>query len=934
MSRTHGGVAIYVRNDIPCTVLLSLSNSVCETLIVKLQSMNTVVCLFYRPPSTTYHQFSEVFDKAAQILVDHKDNDLIVLGDWNFPSIDWSNPECRKVNSCPPDEHAQIEKLLKHSDELFLSQLITFPTRGKNTLDLVFTNITSSLLNCDTTKAKSTQSDHDLIEIMLSHKSEVEETHSPHKGKILNFHKADFVKIKEELSEIDWTDQLNTLSVKDQYLKFLDLVNDICKKHTPVKSGKQSTRTPFYKNRRALMRRRRRRILALNKTLCQTRILNLYNELSEIDNEIIASHKAEKCDYEAKAIEKISTNPKYFYSYARKSQKRSEKIGPFINSKTKSLITEPTVLAEMLQEQYCSVFTKPSEEHEIPNISELFDNYDESSPTLSDLSFTKEDIVKSIAEIKANSAPGPDGFSALLLRECATQLSDPLFIIFRNSIDSGEVPNELKDAFITPIHKGGLKSEPKNYRPVSLLSHILKTLEKIIRRKIVKFLEDNNCMNPCQHGFCKYRSCLSQLLEHYDQIIEAVIDNKNFDVVYLDFFKAFDVVVHNILLKKVKKCGIVGKVGKWLHAFLTDRNQTVFANGMKSRPSKVSSGVPQGSVLGPVLFLIMIADINESVKQSTTRLFADDSKVGKEILTEKDGEDLQSDLNSVYKWGEDNSMRFNTLKFQSIRYGNNEDLTKLVYTSPDGTPIPAEDHIKDLGVIMSRDLTFNKHIETAATKCRQLMGWIFRTFITRESAPMMTIFKSLVLPRIDYCSQLYFSNKHLEAELEGLQRSYTARMSDMKDLDYWSRLISLRLYSIQRRNERYSIIYTWKILEGLAPNLSVNTIKSVYNERRGRLCVIPNLPRSICSSKLRTIREKSFGVSGPQLFNLLPKKVRNISDVSVDTFKHNVDMFLRSIPDQPSVPGYVAQRAAATNSLRDMVPYAERDLYGGCAHRP
>ena len=239
---------------------------------------------------------------------------------------------------------------------------------------------------------------------------------------------------------------------------------------------------------------------------------------------------------------------------------------------TKSLITEPTVLAEMLQDQYCSVFTAPSEEHEIPNISELFDDYDESSPTLSDLSFTKEDIVKSISEIKANSAPGPDGFSALLLRECATQLSDPLFIIFRNSIDSGEVPNELKDSFITPIHKGGLKSEPKNYRPVSLLSHILKTLEKIIRRKIVKFLEDNNCMNPCQHGFCKYRSCLSQLLEHYDQIIEAVIDNKNFDVVYLDFFKAFDVVVHNILLKKVKKCGIVKLVK--LESGFTPSSQT------------------------------------------------------------------------------------------------------------------------------------------------------------------------------------------------------------------------------------------------------------------------------------------------------------------------------------------------------------------------
>ena len=141
---------------------------------------------------------------------------------------------------------------------------------------------------------------------------------------------------------------------------------------------------------------------------------------------------------------------------------------------------------------------------------------------LTDITFTPEDVQKCINQIKPNAAPGPDGFPAILLRECSKELSKPLYQIFRNSINTADIPNDLKDAIITPIPKGGLKSDPKNYRPINLLSHLLKVLEKLICCKIVSFLEDNNKMNVNQHGFRKLHSCLSQLIEHYDNIIEAV----------------------------------------------------------------------------------------------------------------------------------------------------------------------------------------------------------------------------------------------------------------------------------------------------------------------------------------------------------------------------------------------------------------------------
>ena len=262
-------------------------------------------------------------------------------------------------------------------------------------------------------------------------------------------------------------------------------------------------------------------------------------------------------------------------------------------------------------------------------------------------------------------------------------------------MDTGEVPSILKDTIIVPIYKGGLKSLPQNYRPINLISHILKVLEKIVRSRIVNFLEENNLMNPNQHGFRPHRSCLSQLLDHFDTVIETIYNNKNCDVIYLDFAKAFDVVDYDILMRKLKELGITGTLGFWIHSFLSNRKQTVSVNSSKSVTQEVKSGVPQGSVLGPVLFLIMISDIDKEILHSVASVFADDTKLKHVIESMNDCRNLQSDLNTIFAWGEANNMRFNHLKFQSMKYGNNNETSKYVYQTPSGDEIPIDDHIKD-----------------------------------------------------------------------------------------------------------------------------------------------------------------------------------------------------------------------------------------------
>ena len=225
--------------------------------------------------------------------------------------------------------------------------------------------------------------------------------------------------------------------------------------------------------------------------------------------------------------------------------------------------------------------------------------------------------------------------------------------------------------------------------------------EKILRRHVVKFMNENNLFNDNQHGFRSGRSCLSQLLEHFDQILDLLESGGNVDVIYLDFSKAFDKLDFKIVLRKIKAMGIDGRVFDWIKSFLTERTQQVSVNGILSDPAAVISGVPQGSVLGPLLFLILIADIDAEVIHAIIKSFADDTRAMKGINTKEDVATLQRELEKIYKWSDDNNMGLNDKKFEGMRLGPDEKIkSETSYTSPSGKIIEMKDTVKDLGVLM------------------------------------------------------------------------------------------------------------------------------------------------------------------------------------------------------------------------------------------
>ena len=825
--------------------------------------------------------------------------------------------------------HTKISNL---KNKYFLTQMIHKVThKAGNTLDLLFTN-NKQLIN-DIQCFESNFSDHYLVEISTHFKSHFTRAKKSIRKSYNLFDSLNFFndevnwdQIKQELQQQDWDTVFENLQPADKLTQFTSICESIAVAHTPKRKSSNSKRSKVPRDRRILMRRRRRITLQLAKFPAPSVTTKLNKELVEIEIKLQDSYSSSTSIQEQRAVQAIKNNPKYFFSYVKKFSKVKPSIGPLLNA-ANHFATTNDEMGELLRTQYSSVFSNPTQDPINPNL--LFTSEDTND--LIDIVFSEMDFIKAIDELSMNAAPGPDGFPAILLKQCNQELTAPLYNIWRQCLDLGVPPSTLKQSNIIPIHKGDSTAHASNYRPVALTSHLVKIFEKVLRTHIINYLEENTLLNPSQHGFRAGRSCLSQLIAHYDKILSLLDEGGNVDVIYLDFAKAFDKLDFNITLTKLKSLGITGKVGKWIHSFLTNRSQSVMVNGEKSSPAPVISGVPQGSVIGPLLFLILIGDIDKDVYHSFLSSFADDTRIGKGISTPEDSIKLQEDLNTVYNWASTNNMQFNHKKFELLRYGTNSELQNSIsYISNSGQPITVKSSTKDLGVIMSSTGGFNEHINGIIDTVRDLSAWILRSFKSRSRLLMLQLWKSVVIPRLEYCSQLW--NPHqvsLIQQLEELQKSFVRHISGFRNMDYWTALNKLGLYSLQRRRERYQVIYLWSMLEGIVPNIPVDPayaqtsdvlIKphSQIESRRGRTIYIQPLHTSRYSS----LRYHSLPFAGARLFNALPKDLRNCTDCSKDCFKSKLDSFLGIIPDSPLLRSYTYSRQVPTNSLIDTIPLA------------
>ena len=533
---------------------------------------------------------------------------------------------------------------------------------------------------------------------------------------------------------------------------------------------------------------------------------------------------------------------------------------------------------EVLNTYFSSVFVE--EKTPPPEIDEfVVDSYIE-EPLI-----TESAIRKKLAELNRTKSPGFDEIHPHVLAELSEVLTEPLHIIFSSTIAESELPEDWKEARVTALFKKGDKKKVENYRPVSLTCIACKVLESIIRDDIISHMTSNNLISDRQYGFVKGRSTSLQLLKVLEEWTQILDRGGGIDCIYCDFQKAFDKVPYRRLMAKIWSYGIRGKLYQWIETFLANRKQHVAVNGQKSSKNLVLSGVPQGSVLGPLLFVIFINDLPAAVENEAW-MFADDTKIYQEVNCKEDGESLQNDFYRLEDWSKKWLLPFHPKKAKILKFGRAKKLEREYYAERGKLlPTSSDNTETDLGVTFDTDLKFEKHIVNKVNKANRLVGLIKRTF-QLDVLKFRFLFRGIVRPHLEYATSVWNpTSVKLQSLIEKVQRRASKRVHELKDLSYEKRLKKLDMPTLAYRRLRGDMIEVFKMLtnnSGYDQSVTTNLLtREGHNRTRGHALKLK-------MNKSRTsLRKHFFTQRVVKEWNNLPREV--IESVNTTTFKSRLD---------------------------------------------
>jgi ribonuclease P/MRP protein subunit RPP40 len=532
-------------------------------------------------------------------------------------------------------------------------------------------------------------------------------------------------------------------------------------------------------------------------------------------------------------------------------------------------------MANIMNKYFISVLTRENLNNIPPT---RIDSQIHNNVHIEDIKLTRQSIINQIDKLHLHKAAGPDEVIPRVLKEVKENIVDSIYKIFSFSLSTGSVPDDWRRANVVPIHKKGDKSNYENYRPISLTSVIGKFLESIIAEQITKYLDDNKLIRETQHGFRRHRSCLTNLLEFFHSMLLEYDKNRAVDIIYLDFKKAFDKVPHGRLMRKVRDIGITGKLACWIEDWLSNREQRVVINGEASSWEKIVSGVPQGSVLGPLLFIIYINDIDDGLNSKVGK-FADDTKLGGGVHQIQGTTTIQGDLDRIVEWAEKWQMTFNVEKCKVMHMGNKNN--KVEYRIGNDKLLIVETE-KDLGVWIKNDLKSTNQCIEVEKKCNRLLGYIKRQFEYKTKTIVTTLYKSLVRPHLEYAVQFWSPSLGKDIDrLERVQARATKLIPEIRNLTYEERLKKLGMITLKARRSKLDLIQTFKIVKGI-DNVDIKNYFSLNNN-----------PTRNNGYKLKAINYKT-GILGNfftyrvvNLWNRLPAEVVEAETLGV--FRERLD---------------------------------------------
>ena len=392
---------------------------------------------------------------------------------------------------------------------------------------------------------------------------------------------------------------------------------------------------------------------------------------------------------------------------------------------------------------------------------------------LSNIVISVKEVESILKNLHPSKSPGRDGLTSRLLKEVASKISSPITKIFNKSLNSGIFPTKWKDSNLTPIFKSGQKDVIANYGGIALLPILSEVLERCVHSRILNLIEPY--LSPSQHGFRRYRSCVTQLLHYVHNLATSLDAGEQIDNIYLDMEKAFDRVPHEKLLYKLEYLGIRNPLLHWIGDYLTDRRHRPSIDGISSDCKYVSSGVPQGSIIGPILFLLYINDIGSELSPETLLpLYADDAKCSRVIQGHLDRGILQQHLSTLHQWSETWGMKFNTKKCKHLCITNKRNRLETSYSL--GTErIPLSTEENDLGVLISHNLSWHNHIMAKVNIANKVLRLIKRTCGTRtQPHVLLKLYIHLVRPHIEFACQVWSPHQQFLIDtIERVQRKAT-----------------------------------------------------------------------------------------------------------------------------------------------------------------
>ena len=863
-----GGILIYVHDQLKSVETTSQSpfNQYASLQIPLTQKDSLSIYVFYRSPNSTSSNNQLMLDVLQAIK-----SPAIIVGDFNYPSANWNTLS----------GSADAQSLIDLSLDKFWNQFVDFPThQSGNMLDLVFSE--HGMINLIRDDGQLGNSDHSMI-FIESNQLIVKKKES---RKRLNYRRGDFAKLRNLLSEYDWRVEMQSDEIEVCWSRFKDIYHDVVAQSVPPLKNKTKKKTPWMTKELLDAVKQKQRAWNLHSTEKSTESWNRFKELQKNLKKRI---RKAKMKFESSIAKNAKSNPKAFYAYIGNKRSNRTGVGPLQNA-SGDIIEDETAQAKMLNDYYGTVFE--TESLPVPTTEA------NTSTKISDLEITRAMVSNELKKLKRNSAPGPDGIENIVLIEACDEFVLPILLLFKKSLRNSAVPQDWRTANVTPVFKSGNKKLVSNYRPISLTSTISKIFESLIKSAIWAHLLANDLIGSSQHGFMQRKSCLTNLLCCMEEVTAILDDGGSADILYLDFSKAFDKVQHNRLTNKMKQLGISGNILDWVQAWLSGRTQKVVLNGHESDTIAVPCSVPQGSVLGPLLFIIYINDIDVCVEQLLALLlkFADDTKVIKRILDHLDNQRLQCVIDKLHEWADTWQLRFNIDKCKIIHMGKNNPKFQYIMNN---TPIQSVESERDLGVIIDHTAKPSLQCAKAAQKANQVLGQLLRSFQCRQTEVLVQLYKVFVRPHLEYAVQAWcpYLAKDIEV-MEKVQRRMVRQIRNLQGT-YEEKLRKLDLTTLKERRERGDCIETFKMLNGFS-HVDYHIWFRLIDRTVGPETRLSSDP---CALELQPsrldLRKNFFSVRVPPIWNALPLAVRQSR--SVNQFKNQYDMFKKQNPSPHTV---------------------------------